>query len=80
VLVVGDGTVGLLAAHLVGQFKPSRVVVLGLRPEQEAMALAAGASVFTTSADEAGAGYDLVVRPLCSPCHGSPWGAGQGVG
>ena len=62
VLVVGDGSVGLLAVKLLGLCAPASITLLGARPEQEALAAAAGADVFVTRADQAGTGYDLVVE------------------
>ncbi len=62
VLVVGDGTVALLTAHLSGLWSPEEVVILGLRPEQRDLAEAVGASRFTVDPVEAGAGFDLVVE------------------
>jgi 2-desacetyl-2-hydroxyethyl bacteriochlorophyllide A dehydrogenase len=63
VLVIGDGTIALLAAHLAALWSPSELVVRGLRPQQEALALAAGASAFTV---EDGAhldgAFDLVIE------------------
>ena len=61
-LVVGDGTVALLAVHLLGMWSPSEVVVLGLRPEQSDLAKAAGATRSETDPSIAGGGYDLVVE------------------
>jgi L-iditol 2-dehydrogenase len=46
VAIVGDGTIALLAAHLVGQFSPSRVTVIGRRAAQRELALRAGAQDF----------------------------------
>jgi 2-desacetyl-2-hydroxyethyl bacteriochlorophyllide A dehydrogenase len=62
VLVVGDGTVALLAALLVRQFAPSEVVMLGARSDQAALAAGVGVDTFTTERDGAGTGYDLVVE------------------
>jgi len=62
VLVVGDGTVALLAARLLGLWSPARVVMLGQRPAQAGLAAAAGAAAFETDPAAAGAGYDLVVE------------------
>ncbi len=64
VLVIGDGTVALLAVLLLRLWSPARIAVAGRRGEQEALALAAGASSFTTR-DPGGAGrggFDLVVE------------------
>lgn len=62
VLVVGDGTIALLTAHLVRLWSPAEVVVLGRREAQAALAAQAGAARFETSPAAAGAGYDLVVE------------------
>jgi L-iditol 2-dehydrogenase len=61
-LVVGDGTVALLAAALLGLWSPAEIVVLGRRPAQAALAATAGAARFETGPDAAGGGYDLVVE------------------
>jgi 2-desacetyl-2-hydroxyethyl bacteriochlorophyllide A dehydrogenase len=60
VLVIGDGTVGLLAARLSRLWSPASVTLLGLRTDQAALATAAGVDDFTTrplSGD-----FDLVVE------------------
>lgn len=62
VLVIGDGTVGLLTVALARLWSPASVTLLGVRPEQARLAEAAGADRFLTSPAEAGAGYDLVVE------------------
>lgn len=62
VLVIGDGTIALLAVHLVRLWSPAQVVLLGRREEQARLAETAGAARFETSADRAGAGYDLVIE------------------
>jgi 2-desacetyl-2-hydroxyethyl bacteriochlorophyllide A dehydrogenase len=61
VLVIGDGTIGLLAAHLAGLWSPAEVVMLGRRPEQAALAAAVGATDFLTD-DGVAQGFDLVVE------------------
>lgn len=63
VLVVGDGTVGLLAAHLVQMWSPSSVDLLGTRADQKSLAEQAGAS-FITELERNGdqRTYDLVVE------------------
>jgi len=53
VVVIGDGTIALLAAHIVGLWSPREVVVVGRRAEQAELALAAGATRFTTDDGEA---------------------------
>jgi len=62
VLVIGDGTIGLLAAYLVTLWSPAEIVLLGRRPAQAELAARAGAARFETSPDAAGAGYDVVVE------------------
>jgi threonine dehydrogenase-like Zn-dependent dehydrogenase len=62
VLVIGDGTIALLASYLLRLWAPTEVVVLGRREAQAELALRAGASRFVTSPGAAGKGYDLVVE------------------
>jgi 2-desacetyl-2-hydroxyethyl bacteriochlorophyllide A dehydrogenase len=52
VLVIGDGTIALLAALLVSLWSPGELVVVGRRPEQERQALELGATSFTTGEPE----------------------------
>ena len=66
-LVVGDGTIGLLAAHLLQLWSPAEVCVLGLRPDQRDLAAAAGASRFALTPEEAGRDYDLVIEAAGAP-------------
>jgi L-iditol 2-dehydrogenase len=61
-LVIGDGTVALLAVYLLGLWSPAEVVMLGQRPQQAALAAAAGAGRFVTGPAAAGGGFDLVVE------------------
>ncbi|MEO7980886.1 MAG: alcohol dehydrogenase catalytic domain-containing protein [Sporichthyaceae bacterium] len=67
VLVVGDGTVGLLAVTLARLWSPASVTLLGARQEQAPLATAAGADLFVTSPEDAGGGYDLVVEAAGVP-------------
>ena len=62
VLVVGDGTVGLLAVTIARLWSPASITLLGARPEQQPLAELAGADRFVTSVADAGTGYDLVVE------------------
>lgn len=71
VAVVGDGTVGLIVAHLAGLFSPAEVVVYGMRPGQARLAAELGATGFETG-DSAGGcldhgGFDLVVEAAGTP-------------
>jgi L-iditol 2-dehydrogenase len=60
-LVVGDGTVALLAAHLLQLWSPAEVVMQGRRPAQADLAAAAGADRFGIDADHE-SGFDVVVE------------------
>jgi threonine dehydrogenase-like Zn-dependent dehydrogenase len=60
VAIIGDGTVALLAAHLVQLFEPHRTTVFGRRDEQHDLALRAGADEFTTSVPSEA--FDLVIE------------------
>lgn len=59
VLVIGDGTVALLAAHLVQLFSPALTTMIGRREEQAELARAAGADEFVTTTTSE---YDLVIE------------------
>jgi threonine dehydrogenase-like Zn-dependent dehydrogenase len=61
-LVIGDGTVALLAVYLLGLWSPAQTVLLGRRDGQAALAAAAGAAAFVTDPSAAGTGFDLVVE------------------
>jgi 2-desacetyl-2-hydroxyethyl bacteriochlorophyllide A dehydrogenase len=58
--VVGDGTIALLAAHLVRLFDPSSVTVIGRREEQRGLAANAGADEFLVHTPTES--FDLVVE------------------
>jgi L-iditol 2-dehydrogenase len=60
VVIVGDGTIALLAAHLVRQFNPARVVIAGRRRAQASLAVAAGADEFVTGVPDGR--FDLVIE------------------
>jgi threonine dehydrogenase-like Zn-dependent dehydrogenase len=62
VLVIGDGTIALLAVYLLRLWSPAQIVLLGRRPAQADLAAQAGAARFETSPEAAGGGYDLVVE------------------
>ena len=61
-LVIGDGTVALLAVYLLGLWSPAQTVLLGRRDGQAALAAAAGAAAFVTDPSAAGTGFDLVIE------------------
>lgn len=60
IAIIGDGTVALLAAHLVQLFEPHRTTVFGRRDEQRDLARRAGADEFTTSIPSES--FDLVIE------------------
>jgi L-iditol 2-dehydrogenase len=62
VLVIGDGTIALLAVTLLRLWSPAEVVLLGRRPAQAPLAATAGATRFETADAAAGTGYDLVLE------------------
>jgi 2-desacetyl-2-hydroxyethyl bacteriochlorophyllide A dehydrogenase len=59
-LVIGDGTVGLLAAHLLTRFSPTSITMLGLRTGQHDLAIEAGATEFTTQVSDQK--FDVIVE------------------
>ncbi|MHB8191298.1 MAG: zinc-dependent alcohol dehydrogenase [Ferrimicrobium sp.] len=74
-LVIGDGTIALLTAHLLQLWSPIEVTVLGKRSEQANLTLLAGATRFETDARTVGQGFDLVVE-----ASGSVEGASSALG
>ena len=62
VLVIGDGTIALLAVYLLRLWSPAEVVMLGRREAQADLAARAGAARFEISPEVAGSGYDLVIE------------------
>jgi L-iditol 2-dehydrogenase len=62
VAVVGDGTIGLLVAHLATLFSPAAEVVHGLRPDQAGLAAELGATGFETDPGAGAGSFDLVVE------------------
>lgn len=59
VLVIGDGTIALIAAKLVHTWQPSEVHMLGLKKGQAALAKRAGVDLFMT--DPSSEKYDLII-------------------
>ena len=62
VLVIGDGTIGLLAAKLIRLYDPASVSLLGLRQEQSALVKIAGVDHFYTSEEQLTEKYDLIIE------------------
>jgi threonine dehydrogenase-like Zn-dependent dehydrogenase len=60
VLVVGDGTIALLAVLLADLWSPAEILVAGRRPKQEELALELGATGFTTG--EPPGRFDLAIE------------------
>jgi threonine dehydrogenase-like Zn-dependent dehydrogenase len=65
VAVVGDGTVGLIAAHLLRLFSPAALVVAGQRPDQAGLAAALGATAFALAGSA-----NLTPMPRCATAPG----------
>jgi threonine dehydrogenase-like Zn-dependent dehydrogenase len=61
VLIVGDGTIALLAAQLLSLWSPASVEMIGRRPEQAELAESVGVQSFATNG-RADGGFDLVVE------------------
>jgi 2-desacetyl-2-hydroxyethyl bacteriochlorophyllide A dehydrogenase len=59
VLIIGDGTIALIAARLIRTWNPSLVHMLGLKSEQSELAKLAGADEFLTEPSDIA--YDLIV-------------------
>jgi threonine dehydrogenase-like Zn-dependent dehydrogenase len=62
VLVIGDGTVGLLAVRLVQLWAPASVTLFGLREDQRELAVVAGATEFRTDGGTEPGSYDIVLE------------------
>ncbi len=60
VAIIGDGTIALLAAHLVRAFAPRSVTVIGRRAEQADLARTMGADAFVLTPPEGS--FDLVIE------------------
>ena len=61
VLIVGDGTIAMLAALLVRQWNPTSVTMLGARDEQRVLATGASIDLFTTDPADTVADYSLII-------------------
>ena len=59
VLIIGDGTIALIAAKLIHTWQPSGVHMLGLKEGQTALAKEAGVDLFST--EPTSEKYDLIV-------------------
>jgi 2-desacetyl-2-hydroxyethyl bacteriochlorophyllide A dehydrogenase len=68
IAVVGDGTVGLITAHLLRLYSPADLVVFGQRADQAGLAAELGATAFELSgpADTPGE-FDLVIEAAGKP-------------
>ncbi len=60
VAIIGDGSIGLLAAHLVRRLSPHSVTLLGRRAEQAELAVALGADEFTLDVPKER--FDLIIE------------------
>lgn len=62
ILVIGDGTIALLAAKLARNFSPKLVDVFGIRAAQKELIAQAGADRFLTQESELTRDYDYVIE------------------
>ena len=62
VLIIGDGTIALLSAYLLKLFSPSKVVMLGKRPEQADLAKKSFVTHFTTDQSSLNDGFDICIE------------------
>jgi threonine dehydrogenase-like Zn-dependent dehydrogenase len=68
IAVVGDGTVGLITAHLLGLYSPADLVVFGQRADQAGLAAELGATAFELAGPaETPAQFDLVIEAAGKP-------------
>jgi L-iditol 2-dehydrogenase len=68
IAVVGDGTVGLITAHLLRLYSPAELVVFGQRPDQAGLAAELGATAFELDAPADPPGqFDLVIEAAGKP-------------
>ena len=67
ILIVGDGTIGLLAAYFASLWHPRRIDMIGGRKEQLALAQRAGVSRFTVDPNGVEDEYDLVLEAAGRP-------------
>jgi len=62
VLVIGEGTIGLLAATIVREFHPSKVVMLGLKKNQVELAFKSGIDQYFTNPSKIREKFDLIIE------------------
>ena len=68
IAVVGDGTVGLITAHLLRLYSPAELVVFGQRPDQASLAVELGATAFELAGPaDPPAEFDLVIEAAGKP-------------
>jgi threonine dehydrogenase-like Zn-dependent dehydrogenase len=61
IVIIGAGTLGLLAAHLVRLWSPARVTVTGRRPAQGELAYAMGADAYSVDPPDARS-FDVAIE------------------
>lgn len=66
-LVIGDGTIAMLAAYLLHLWSPAKISMLGLRPPQQDLALKAGVTEFFTDESSLGTEFDICIEASGSP-------------
>ena len=66
--MIGDGTVGLITAHLLWLCSPAELVVFGRRPDQAGLAVELGATAFKLAGPaDTPAEFDLVIEAAGNP-------------
>lgn len=62
VLIIGDGTIGLITATLVRSWSPNQIDLIGLRKEQSPLVKLAGVDNFFLTSKASSEKYDLVIE------------------
>ena len=61
VLVIGEGTIGLLAAKIIRGFEPTMVYMLGLKESQKELVLKNGVDKYLTNPSDINETFDLII-------------------
>lgn len=62
VLVIGEGTIGLLAATIIRSFEPKMVYMLGLKESQRDLVLRNGVDRYFTNPSDINEAFDLIIE------------------
>lgn len=61
-VIIGDGTIAMLTAHLLQLWTPAKVVMVGRNEDQAGLAAKAGVSEFTTDDSKVDSNFDLAIE------------------